>query len=74
MATGLEDVSRYPQLFAELIRRGWSDAMLEKLARDNILRVMRAAEQAAARLQQARPASIQTIEQLDRGQALPDKY
>jgi hypothetical protein len=35
---------------------------------------MRAAEQAAARLQQARPPSIQTIEQLDRGQALPDRY
>jgi membrane dipeptidase len=74
MATGLEDVSRYPQLFAELIRRGWSDAMLEKLARGNILRVMRAAEQAAARLQQSRTASFKTIEQLDRGQALPDKY
>jgi hypothetical protein len=48
--------------------------MLEKLARGNILRVMRAAEQPAARLQQSRTASFQTIEQLDRRQALPDKY
>jgi membrane dipeptidase len=67
-------VSRYPYLFAELIRRGWTGEMLEKLARGNVLRVLRGAEQAAARLQKARPASFQTIEQLDRGQALPDKY
>jgi membrane dipeptidase len=74
MAAGLEDVSRYPELFAELVRRGWTEEALAKLARGNILRVMRAAEQAAARLQKARPASAQTIEQLDRGQPLPDKY
>ena len=37
---GLEDVSRYPRLFAELVRRGWSDADLGKLAGGNILRVM----------------------------------
>jgi membrane dipeptidase len=74
MATGLEDVSCYPYLFAELIRRGWTDEMLEKLARGNILRVLRGAEQAAARLQTTRPASFRTIEQLDRGQPLPDKY
>ena len=44
---GLADVSRFPDLFAELIRRGWSDADLEKLASGNVLRVMRAAEAAA---------------------------
>ena len=38
---GLEDVSKYPHLFAELARRGWSDADLEKLAGDNLLRVLR---------------------------------
>ena len=74
MVTGLEDVSRYPYLFAELIRRGWSDAMLEKLARDNLLRLMRGAEQAALRLQKARPPSFVTIEQLDGGVAEAPKY
>jgi membrane dipeptidase len=62
---GLEDVSRYPVLFAELIRRGWSDADLAKLASGNILRVMRQAEEVAARLHRERPASTATIEDLD---------
>ena len=44
---GLEDVSAYPNMFAELIRRGWSDRDLRKLAGGNILRVMRQAEAAA---------------------------
>ena len=48
---GLADVSRFPDLFAELIRRGWSDRDLEKLASGNVLRVLRGAETAAARLQ-----------------------
>jgi membrane dipeptidase len=62
---GLEDVSGYPALFAELIRRGWSDADLAKLSAGNILRVMKQAEAVAARLQAARPASTATIEALD---------
>ncbi len=62
---GLADVSAYPFLFAELIHRGWSDADLTKLARGNILRVLRAAEQVAARLQKERPPSVQTIQKLD---------
>ncbi len=74
MAAGLEDTSRYPFLFAELIRRGWNDESLEKLARGNLLRVLREAERAAARLQRARPASFLTIEQLDGGREQPDKY
>ena len=41
---GLEDVSCYPNLFAELIGRGWTDADLASLASGNILRVMRDAE------------------------------
>jgi membrane dipeptidase len=44
---GLEDVSRFPDLFAELLERGWSETDLEKLARGNILRVMRAVEKVA---------------------------
>ena len=47
---GLEDVSTYPGLVAELLRRGWSDDDVRKLAGRNILRVMRAAEAAAAKL------------------------
>jgi membrane dipeptidase len=62
---GLEDVSTYPRLFAELIKRGWSDGDLRKLAQGNLLRVMRAAEATARRLQAARPASLATIEALD---------
>jgi membrane dipeptidase len=62
---GLEDVSTFPQLFAELIRRGWSDDDLRKLAGKNLLRVLRAAESTAARLQRDRQPSTRTIQQLD---------
>jgi len=48
---GLEDVSSYPQLIAELMRRGYSDEDLRKIARLNILRVMRQVEITAARIQ-----------------------
>jgi membrane dipeptidase len=48
---GLEDVSTFPALFAELARRGWSDADLRKLAGENLLRVFRQAESVAKRLQ-----------------------
>jgi membrane dipeptidase len=62
---GLEDVSKFPDLFAELIRRGWSDGDLRKLAGRNVLRAMRAAESTATRLQGVRPPSTKTIEELD---------
>lgn len=62
---GLEDVAKYPYLFAELVRRGWSDEALEKLAGKNALRAMRAAEATALRLQAARGPSLATIEGLD---------
>jgi membrane dipeptidase len=63
---GLEDVSTYPALFAELVRRGWSDGDLRKLAGENILRVMERAEAVASRLQRSRPPSTRTIQELDR--------
>ncbi len=63
---GLEDVSRFPYLFAELIRRGWNDEDLRKLAGRNLLRVLRQAEATAARLRREREPSTRTIEQLDR--------
>jgi membrane dipeptidase len=47
---GLEDVSTYPALFAELVRRGWSDRDLKKLAGENVLRTLERAEIVAARL------------------------
>jgi membrane dipeptidase len=65
---GLEDVSTYPALFAELARRGWSDADLAKLASGNVLRVLEQAEVESARLKKARPASNATIQDLDRVQ------
>ncbi len=47
---GLEDVSTYPALFAELARRGWTESDLRKLAGENILRALEAAEATAQRL------------------------
>ena len=44
---GLEDVTGFPHLFAELIQRGWGDEDLRKLAGENMLRVMRSVESAA---------------------------
>jgi membrane dipeptidase len=48
---GLEDVSTYPALTAELLRRGYSDADVTKILGGNILRVMRRAEAVATDLQ-----------------------
>ncbi|MES2325798.1 MAG: dipeptidase [Pseudomonadota bacterium] len=53
---GLGTVSGYPLLFAELIRRGWSDENLAKLAGGNVLRVMRQAEAVAASMKDEPPA------------------
>ncbi len=63
---GLEDVSTYPALFAELLRRGWSEADLRKLAGENVLRAFARADAVAARLQRERPPSTRTIADLDR--------
>jgi membrane dipeptidase len=62
---GLEDVSRYPALFAELAHRGWSDEDMRKLAGQNVLRVLETAEQVAARLQRTHQPSTKTIQELD---------
>ncbi|HEX6940958.1 MAG TPA: dipeptidase [Longimicrobiales bacterium] len=64
---GLEDVSAFPALFAELSRRGWTEEELRKLAGENVLRVWREAEQVARRLQRERSPSTKTIEELDGG-------
>ena len=47
---GMASVDGYPLLFAELIRRGWSDGDLAKLAGGNLLRAMRRAEVVGAGL------------------------
>jgi membrane dipeptidase len=62
---GLEDVSTYPALFAELARRGWTEDDLRKLAGENVLRIIETAEKVAARLQKARAPSTKTIQDLD---------
>ncbi|MBI4410498.1 MAG: membrane dipeptidase [Gemmatimonadetes bacterium] len=55
---GLEDVSMFPNLIAELLRRGYSDEDVKKIAGLNLLRAMRQMEQVAARLRAERPASL----------------
>jgi membrane dipeptidase len=60
----LEGVDKYPALFRELARRGWSAADLAKLAGANLLRAMERAEQVAAAMR-AEPPMIATIEALD---------
>ena len=58
---GLDSVDDYPNLFAELIRRGWSDANLAKLAGGNVLRALRKAEQVAA-LMKNEPAAMSDVD------------
>ena len=62
---GLEDVSKYPDLIVELLRRGYSDEDVQKILGLNILRVMRDVEQVAATLGPSTPASDARIEELD---------
>jgi membrane dipeptidase len=54
---GLEDVSTYPALLAELMRRGWSDEDVRKVAGENVLRVMAEAEKVAAGIASELPAT-----------------
>jgi membrane dipeptidase len=61
----LRDVSGFPNLIAELLRRGYSDDDVRGIARGNILRVMRGAEATAGRIRSERPPSEATIEELD---------
>jgi membrane dipeptidase len=51
--TGLEDVSKFPNLIAELVRRGWSDEDILKVMGGNVLRALEQAEAVARSLQQA---------------------
>ena len=62
---GLEDVSTYPALTAELLKRGYSDTDIKKILGQNVLRAMKRAEEVAARLQKEREPSTGAIETLD---------
>ena len=62
---GLEDVSGYPNLTAELLRREYSDEDILKILGRNVLRALRGAEDASQRLRQERAPSEATIEELD---------
>jgi membrane dipeptidase len=62
---GLEDVSTFPALTAELLRRGWKDRDVEKVIGLNLLRAMRQAERVARRLQRERRPATGTMATLD---------
>ncbi len=59
---GLENVSRFPHLFAELVRRGFSERDLEKIASRNALRVLRRVEEIGKTLRKTRPPAIGRLE------------
>ncbi|MFC4033821.1 dipeptidase [Streptomyces polygonati] len=63
--TGLSDVAGYPNLIAELLDRGWSDADLARLTWRNAVRVLRDAESAAVTLRAKRGPSTAGIDSLD---------
>ncbi|HEU4455357.1 MAG TPA: dipeptidase [Longimicrobium sp.] len=67
LPVGLDDVSRFPYLTAELLRRGYSDGDVRKIIGGNLLRVMRQAETVAARLQRERQPSAAQIDVMDGG-------
>ena len=60
--TGLEDVSRFPYLFAELVRRGFSERDLEKMSSKNMLRVLRRVEAVGVALRRTRAPAIGGLE------------
>jgi membrane dipeptidase len=52
---GLEDVSKFPNLIAALMQRGWGDTALEKLASRNFIRVLRGVETTSRKLTTKEP-------------------
>jgi membrane dipeptidase len=60
---GLEDVSQYPALIAELFRRGYTEDDIKKIAGQNLLQVMREVEKVSKRLQSERGPSAVIFEQ-----------
>ncbi len=63
LPVGMQDVSTYPELLVELLRRGYSDREVSKIIGLNVLRVMRRVEDVAAQLQVVtEPSEAQFIE------------
>lgn len=62
---GLEDVTTYPDLFAELLRRGYNEEELQKIAGLNMLRVLRGVEETSERLRAEREPSEVRITDFD---------
>ena len=58
MPDGLEDVTGYPRLVAELLERGWSEADCARVAGGNVLRALREAEAVAGKAARTRPPSV----------------
>jgi len=63
LPVGLDDVTGYPRLFAELLERGLSESDCKKIAGLNVLRVMRETERVAARLQRERKPSEMLLDE-----------
>jgi membrane dipeptidase len=61
MPVGLSDAGCYPALFAELIRRGWKEAQLAKLAGLNVLRVLAEVERIGRRLAAREPPRLAVL-------------
>ena len=58
---GLDDISMFPNVVAELLRRGYTDAQVKGIMGGNVLRVMRKTEAVARRLQRTRRPSVMRI-------------
>lgn len=65
MPEGLEDVSRFPYLIAELLKRGWSEKSVIGICGANFVRVFKAVEAEGARLRKAGPPLVGTIRDFD---------
>ena len=68
---GLEDVSKFPNVVAELLRRGHSEAEVKGIMGGNLLRVMRETAAVARKLQKTRGPSMATMAQLDSNAVRP---
>ena len=62
---GLENVSRFPHLLAELIVRGWSDTAIAKIAGGNFIRMFRKVESAGRRLRKTQRPLVGKVEDFD---------
>ncbi len=68
---GLEDVTRFPYVVAELLKRGYTDAQVKKVMGGNVIAVMKETERVAKRLQGVRGASVKTMAGLDSAGVVP---